>query len=334
MLHTTPLGTLIVSSPCVSCAWLRCWLAQLQFAGQSCNAHHTCTVPDPCNAELPICTRLCMGSINFCEFSFSYFDCLFLSSPRSSLRSFFFAAMAVAFSSASLALVSASSAMAPDQDHNSASPATLLPARHPPQATSLFLATVVGSTSPSGNVPVKLVHTGSLNCCILFTAPTRNTILHRPQKVPCCFVSNLWTRELWNDRLHRPSQLVHTLVLGINVLVSLETTLCASGTLDCSHTTHLSSRSEDVRGTLPRQHRALHLHQGLQARHLLLVEDLLLLPTLHLRIRASKVSFCTVQRHARLADASLLHPCSCWISHRRAFNSTMSVCKSFLCSTS
>ena len=128
--HATPLGTLIISSSYVSCAWLRCWLAQLQLTGQTCNAHHTCTVPDPCNAELPICTRLCMGSINFCE-SFSYFDCLFLSSPRSSLRSFFFAATAVAFSSASLALVSALSAMAPGQDHNSAPPATLLPARHP-----------------------------------------------------------------------------------------------------------------------------------------------------------------------------------------------------------
>ena len=62
---------------------------------------------------------------NFCEFSFPYFDCL--------------------FSSASLALVSALSAMAPGQDHNSTSPATLLPARHPPQATSLFLVTVVPS---------------------------------------------------------------------------------------------------------------------------------------------------------------------------------------------
>ena len=40
------------------------------------------------------------------------------------------------------ALDFASSAMAPGQDRNSASPATLLPARHPPQATSLFLATV------------------------------------------------------------------------------------------------------------------------------------------------------------------------------------------------
>ena len=58
--HTTPLGTLIISSPHVSCAWLRCWLAQLQLAAQTCNAHHTCTVPDPCNAELPICTRLCI----------------------------------------------------------------------------------------------------------------------------------------------------------------------------------------------------------------------------------------------------------------------------------
>ena len=125
--HTTPSGTLIISSSYVSCAWLRCWLAQLQLTGQTCNAHHTCTVPDPCNAELPICTRLCMGSINFCEFSFSYFDCLVLSSPRSSLRSFFFAATAIAFSSASLALVSASSAMALGQDHNSTSPATLLP---------------------------------------------------------------------------------------------------------------------------------------------------------------------------------------------------------------
>ena len=156
--HTTPLGILIISSSYVSCAWLR--LAQLQLAGQTCNAHHTCTVLDSCNAELPICTRLCMGFISFCEFStysFSYFDCLFLNSPRSSLRSFFFAAMAIAFSSASLALVSASSAMAPGQDHNSASPATRLPARHPPQATSLFLATVVGSTSPSGDVPVKPV---------------------------------------------------------------------------------------------------------------------------------------------------------------------------------
>ena len=92
--HTTPLGTLIISSPHVSCAWLRCWPAQLQLAGQTCNAHHTCTVPDPCNAELPICTRLCI----IC--------------------------------------------MAPGQDRNSASPATLQLARHPPQATSLFLATV------------------------------------------------------------------------------------------------------------------------------------------------------------------------------------------------
>ena len=58
--HTTPLGTLIISSPHVSCAWLRCWLAQLQLAGQTCNVHHTCTVLDPCNAELPICTRLCI----------------------------------------------------------------------------------------------------------------------------------------------------------------------------------------------------------------------------------------------------------------------------------
>ena len=40
-----------------------------------------------------------------------------------------------------------------------------------------------------------------------------------------------------------------------------------------------------------------------------------------------------VLQHARLADASLSHPCSCWISHRRAFNSTMSVCKPFLCSS-
>ena len=235
-----------------------------------------------------------MGSINFCEFSacsFSYFNCLFLSLPRSSLRSFFFfAATAVAFSSASLALVSASSAMAPSQDRHSASPATLLSARHPSQATSIFLVAVVpeamlahlkhiapvqpvafprrfvfvsdnlpecpedkhlsvrkapigtrivDSTSPSGNVPVKLVHRDSLNCCILFTATTRNTILHHPLKVPCCFVSNLWTRELWNDRLHRPSQLV--LEIGINALGSLEATLCTSGTLDCSHATHLSS---------------------------------------------------------------------------------------------
>ena len=51
----------------------------------------------------------------------------------------------------------------------------------------------------------------------------------------------------------------------------------------------------------------LHLHQGLQARHLLLAEDLLLLPILHFRIRASKVSFCTLRKHARLADASLTH---------------------------
>ena len=48
----------------------------------------------------------------------------------------------------------------------------------------------------------------------------------------------------------------------------------------------------------------LHLHQGLQARHLLLAEDLLLLPILHFRIRASKVSFCTLRKHARLANAS------------------------------
>ena len=47
-----------------------------------------------------------------------------------------------------------------------------------------------------------------MNCCILFTATTRNTILHHPLKVPCCFVSNLWTRKLWNYRLHRHSQLV------------------------------------------------------------------------------------------------------------------------------
>ena len=83
---------------------------------------------------------------NFCEFSgysFSYFNCPFLSLPRSSLRSFFFAATAVAFSSASLALVSASSAMAPSQDRHSASLATLLSARHPSQATSLFLVAVV-----------------------------------------------------------------------------------------------------------------------------------------------------------------------------------------------
>ena len=58
----------------------------------------------------------------------------------------------------------------------------------------------------------------------------------------------------------------------------------------------------------------LHLHQGLQARHLLLAEGLLLLPILHFRIRASKVSFCTLRRHAKLANASLSHPCSCWIS--------------------
>ena len=86
-----------------------------------------------------------MGSTNFCEFSaysFSYFNCLFLSSPRSSLRFSFFAATAVAFSSASLALVSASSAMAPGQDRNSASTATLLPVRHPSQATSFFLVAV------------------------------------------------------------------------------------------------------------------------------------------------------------------------------------------------
>ena len=66
-----------------------------------------------------------------------------LNFPRSSLRSFFFAATAVAFSSASLALVSASSAMAPSQDRHSASPATLISARHPSQATSLFLVAVV-----------------------------------------------------------------------------------------------------------------------------------------------------------------------------------------------
>ena len=36
-----------------------------------------------------------------------------------------------------------------------------------------------------------------------------------------------------------------------------------------------------------------------------------------------------VLQHARLATASLSHTCSCWISHRRAFNSTMSVCKTF-----
>ena len=64
----------------------------------------------------------------------------------------------------------------------------------------------------------------------------------------------------------------------------------------------------------------LHLHQGLQARHLFLAEDLLLLLILHFRLRASKVSFCTLRKHARLADASLTHFCSCWISHRRAFN--------------
>ena len=71
----------------------------------------------------------------------------------------------------------------------------------------------------------------------------------------------------------------------------------------------------------------LHLHQGLQVRHLLLAKDLLLLPALHFRIRASKVSFCTLRMHARLANASLSLPCSCWISHRRAFNWTMTVCK-------
>ena len=102
-----------------------------------------------------------MRSIGFCEFSaysFSYFDCLFLSSPRSSLRSFFFAATAVAFSSASLALVSASSAMAPSQDRNSASPATLLPARHPSQATSIFLHLVrCAFAGSSTKVPIDRV---------------------------------------------------------------------------------------------------------------------------------------------------------------------------------
>ena len=56
----------------------------------------------------------------------------------------------------------------------------------------------------------------SHNCCWTSSPPTgllhsvycNNTILHRPLKVPCCFVTNLWTRELWNDRLHCPSQLV------------------------------------------------------------------------------------------------------------------------------
>ena len=55
-------------------------------------------------------------------------------------------------------------------------------------------------------------------------------------------------------------------------------------------------------------------------------EDLLLLPILHFRLRASKVSFCTLRKHARLADAPLSHSCSCWISHGRASNSTMSIC--------
>ena len=70
----------------------------------------------------------------------------------------------------------------------------------------------------------------------------------------------------------------------------------------------------------PGLYRALHLHQSLQARHLFLAEDLLLLLILHFRLRASKVSFCTLRKHARLADASLTHSCNCWISHRRAFN--------------
>ena len=74
----------------------------------------------------------------------------------------------------------------------------------------------------------------------------------------------------------------------------------------------------------------LHLHQGLQARHLLLAEDLLLLPILAFPNPSIKG---LVLQHARLADATLSHPCSCWISHRRALNSTMSVCKPFLCSS-
>ena len=83
-------------------------MAQLQLAGQTCNAQYTCTILDSCNTELPICTRLCMGSINFCEFSacsFSYLNCPFLSLPRSSLRSFFFAATAVSKKSSECGVV-------------------------------------------------------------------------------------------------------------------------------------------------------------------------------------------------------------------------------------
>ena len=108
--------------------------------------HHTCTLLDSCNTELPICTRLCMGSINFCDFSacsFSYLNCPFLSLPRSLLRSFFFAATAVAFSSASLALVSVSSTMAPSQDRHSASPVISAICVASSTSNIIFLATVI-----------------------------------------------------------------------------------------------------------------------------------------------------------------------------------------------
>ena len=144
----------------------------------------------------------------------------------------------------------------------------------------------------------------SLDCCILFTATTRNTILHRPLKVPCCFVSNLWTRELWNDRLTRNQC---SWFSGGNVVCKRNIGLFTrnSSFFMIRRCSRYTSRTTSGSAALLLS-ALLHLHQGLHVRHLLLAEGLLLLPTLHFRIRASKVSFCTLQRHARLADASLL----------------------------
>ena len=183
----------------------------------------------------------------------------------------------------------------------------------------------------------------SHNCCVnmLFThwiaafcsLQQHETILHHPPKDPCCFVSNFWNSGTleWSPAPPLPAGTGNwnqrSWFSGGNVVYKRDTGLFIRNSSffmirRCSrHTSRTAS------GTAALLHSVLlHLHQGLQARHLLLAEDLLLLPILHFRLRASKVSFCTLRKHARLADAPLSHSCSCWISHRRAFNSTMSIC--------
>ena len=167
--------------------------------------------PDPFNAELPICTRLCMRSINFCEFSassFSYFDCPFLSSPRSSPRSFLFCSYGSCFLlgklGVGLSIICNGSGSRP-QFCIACNSATCTASSTSDITLSCYSGSIgtriVGSTSPSGDVPVKLCEQcsqpqllnqaphpcrattadgqalHSLDCCILFTAITRSCIV-------------------------------------------------------------------------------------------------------------------------------------------------------------